>query len=102
MNPVAPMRRRAFLLAAPFWCVGLPGCGGCRRGRLSRRNLDQVEVGMTEDEVVGLLGPPVDALGSAGEAAGKKTMLWTAEDGEQGAVVFFENGKVVRKGSKGL
>ncbi len=96
------LRRKTGWLAAGIALLAL--LAGCASSRLTRANYDRVAVGMTEREVVEILGDPDENKGG-GIAIGDidasgRVMTW--ESGDRHAVVTFAQGKVVAKVQHGL
>jgi hypothetical protein len=76
------------LLAAAALALAIAGCGS----KINEENFARIEDGMTEQQVIDLLGTPTEsssmgALGVSGSAA-----VWM--DGEARISVQFVNGKV--------
>jgi len=80
--------QRPFVAAALALSLALAGCGS----KINEENFARIEDGMTEQQVMDLLGTPTEtssmgALGVSGSAA-----VWT--DGAARISVQFVNGKV--------
>lgn len=101
-----PCALYSLLLLTPV----LTGCGG---GKVSRSNYEKVHTGMTEEDVIAVLGPGKDVAATPpkdpkaprtpavpGLPANAKTTVW--QDGDRSIAVTFANGKVVQKKSTGF
>ncbi|MGP8051481.1 MAG: outer membrane protein assembly factor BamE [Desulfobaccales bacterium] len=71
--------------------AGLAGCGS----KISKQNFDQIKLGMTQEEVQGILGPPSEASGVEIPVFSGTMSKWT--QGDTIITVQFVNGKVVAK-----
>jgi hypothetical protein len=111
-SPLARFGLFAFTLAL---CVVVAGCGAGagRKSRVTKENFDKIKVGMSQDDVVDLLGKgqPVGDGGGAAAAVGvdisggqgpsnREEYTWT--DGDKSINVTFRKEKVVGKTEKGL
>jgi hypothetical protein len=109
LSKVSRPARIALVLMVAFY---LPGCG---KSKITKANFDSIQVGMTLEEVQGILGTGkkqegdgagvaaqfgVDVGVTAPRAKGPDEYVW--ESGEKKISVFFANGKVVNKNGKGL
>jgi hypothetical protein len=100
----APPSHRATLLFLVLFCVLIPGC----KDKLTQENMDKIKLGMSEDEVVAMLGKgrtassvsdvSSDLPGSlSGQVqnllnSGGECRKWSS--GRTILVVRFDNGKV--------
>jgi len=71
--------------------AGLAGCPS----KISKPNFDQIKLGMTQEEVQGILGPPSAATGLEIPVFSGTTSKWA--QGDMLITVQFVNGKVVAK-----
>ncbi len=71
--------------------ASLAGC----RSKISKHNFDQINLGMTQEEVQGILGPPSAATGLEIPVFSGTTSKWV--QGDMLITVQFVNGKVVAK-----
>ena len=71
--------------------AGLAGCPP----KISKENFDQIKLGMTQEEVQGILGPPSEASGVEIPVFSGTMSKWT--QGDTVITVQFVNGKVVAK-----
>ncbi|HEV3203525.1 MAG TPA: hypothetical protein VGY77_04040 [Gemmataceae bacterium] len=109
LSKVSRPARMALLLMV---ALILPGCGN---SKVTKANYDSIQIGMTLEEVQGILGTGkkeegdgagvaaqygVDVGVTASRAKGPDEYVW--ENGEKKISAFFANGKVVNKNSKGL
>ena len=85
-----PLLYRALL--AGLLIVGLIGCGG---SKITKENFDRIKLGMTQEEVQGILGPPTEATGVEIPMFSGTTSKWAR--GDTVISVQFVNGKVVAK-----
>lgn len=92
--------------------LALPGCGS----KINKTNANMVNVGMTEQEVFDLLGPPnettefnvpdlgaltgANASGMPGIPKGAKHSVW--QEDQKVITITFVNGKVIAKQASGL
>lgn len=86
----ATISRFTFLLASALVALLIAGCT-----RITQENFSRIETGMSEQQVISILGSPtesnsVDVLGISGTAA-----RWTGRDAE--ITVRFVGGKVALK-----
>ena len=71
--------------------AGLAGCPP----KISKENFDQIKLGMTQEEVQGILGPPSEATGLEIPVFSGTMCKWA--QGDTIITVQFVNGKVVAK-----
>jgi SmpA / OmlA family len=71
--------------------AGLAGCPP----KISKENFDQIKLGMTQEEVQGILGPPSEATGLEIPVFSGTMSKWA--QGDTIITVQFVNGKVVAK-----
>ncbi|MGD0828637.1 MAG: outer membrane protein assembly factor BamE [Desulfobaccales bacterium] len=71
--------------------AGLAGCGS----KISKHNFDQIKLGMTQEEVQGILGTPSAATGLEIPVFSGTTSKWA--QGDMLITVQFVNGQVVAK-----
>jgi len=71
--------------------AGLAGCPP----KISKENFDQIKLGMTQEEVQGILGPPSEATGLEIPVFSGTMSKWA--QGDTIITVQFFNGKVVAK-----
>jgi hypothetical protein len=71
---------------------------GCGNSNVSKENYEKIQLGMTEDQVVAILGPGEVLPRSVTEVA--KMMIWT--DGDKVITIGFDNGKVNFRGQRGV
>ncbi len=95
------MRKYTYFDHWRLWCrlllVGLliAGLAGCARSKITKDNFDKIKLGMTQEEVQGILGPPTEASGIEIPVFSGTMSKWA-----QGDIVIniqFVNGKVVAK-----
>ena len=79
------------LALAALVIAGLAGCPS----KISKGNFDQIKLGMTQEEVQGILGPPSEATGLEIPVFSGTTSKWA--QGDTIITVQFVNGKVVAK-----
>lgn len=103
MRRIKESARRVMILLFGMSCISMIGCEGCSRSKLTKGNFDRIQVGMTTKEVEDILGASQDTyVEGQSEAGTKSSSLWKDKEGEKAIIVFYEGGKVVRKGKKGL
>ncbi len=75
--------------------VFLLGVSACEKYRLNKDNFDKIEVGMTQEKVQSILGPPTESssVDIAGFSGTNSAWKW---DGNTISIQFL-NGKVVAK-----
>jgi hypothetical protein len=83
--------------------IGVSGCGGCDREKVTLKNWERIEVGMTREQVESFMGKPDDSgMNDLAPIGPEVVCLWKTPDKTKAIVVFYVDGKVVRKGNKGL
>jgi len=85
-----PLLCRALLVG--LLIVGLIGCAG---SKITKENFDRIKLGMTQEEVQGILGPPTEASGLEIPVFSGTMSKWAR--GDTVISVQFVNGKVVAK-----
>jgi hypothetical protein len=97
----------ALLLAV---CLMVPAC----KSKVDKAHYDQIKVGMTDDEVEKILGKGTkyqegDGGGMVGQVGvvlqdtrAKNVDAYTWESGDSQIIVYYRDGKVANKMSKGL
>jgi SmpA / OmlA family len=85
------LRGMGRLVLVALVIAGLAGCSS----RISKHNFDQIKLGMTQEEVQGILGPPSSATGLEIPVFSGTTSEWV--QGDTVITVQFFNGKVVAK-----
>ena len=80
------------VLLAGLLIVGLIGCAG---SKITKENFDQIKLGMTQEEVQRILGPPTAASGLEIPVFSGTMSKWAR--GDTVISVQFVNGKVVAK-----
>jgi hypothetical protein len=85
-----PLLCRALLAA--LLIVSLVGCSG---SKITKENFDRIKLGMTQEEVQGILGPPTEASGLEIPVFSGTMSKWAR--GDAVISVQFVNGKVVAK-----
>ena len=85
------MRGLGRLVLVALVIAGLAGC----RSKISKPNFDQIKLGMTQEEVQGILGPPSGATGLEIPVFSGTTSKWA--QGDTIITVQFVNDKVVAK-----
>ena len=86
----APLLCRALLVG--LLIVGLVGCSG---SKITKENFDQIKLGMTQEEVQRILGPPSEASGIEIPVFSGTMSKWAR--GDTVITVQFVNGKVLAK-----
>lgn len=82
--------------------VGVGGAVGENLGGVTMDKYNQIQTGMTYDEVAALIGGPGEEMGSS-EIAGHSTVIYTWSGfGLSNATVTFGNGRVISKAQIGL
>ena len=74
--------------------VALPGCGS----KVTKKNMEKIEAGMTFDEVKGILGKPAkteEGSVSLGDLTGEGKVCTWASDDKKIIVTFDKDDKVV-------
>jgi len=84
-----------FMALAVILSMGLAGCDGGSGGgkKATSYDYDKVTIGMTESELVGLLGKPTNSIDKADEAGRTTKMFWM----DSSIFVELTNGKVTSK-----
>jgi outer membrane protein assembly factor BamE (lipoprotein component of BamABCDE complex) len=85
---------RLFCLVLLAALVGA-GLTGCARSKITKDNFDKVNLGMTQEEVQQILGPPTEASGLEVLVFSGTTAKWVQDDST--ITIQFVNGKVVAK-----
>jgi hypothetical protein len=85
-----PLLYRALL--AGLLIAGLIGCGS---SKITKDNFDRIKLGMTQEEVQGILGSPTEASGIEIPMFSGTMSKWAR--GDTIITVQFVNGKVVAK-----
>jgi hypothetical protein len=75
--------------------AALLGAVGCAPSKVNKDNFDKIRLGMTQEEVQGLLGPPTEASGLEIPVFSGTTAKWV--QGETVITIQFINDKVVAK-----
>ncbi len=77
--------------------AGLLAAGliGCAPSKVNKENFDKIRLGMTQEEVQQLLGPPTEASGLEIPVFSGTTAKWV--QGDTIITIQFVNGKVVAK-----
>ena len=77
--------------------AGLLGAGltGCAPSKVNKDNFDKIRLGMTQEEVQHLLGPPTEASGLEIPVFSGSTAKWV--QGDATITIQFINGKVMAK-----
>jgi hypothetical protein len=114
--------RAPLVVVAVALCLAAAGCQG---GRVTKANADKITTGMSEQEVINILGQPTEnqevsagmpnvgaMLGGkeapgggnpfAGMGAGMKIRQCIWKEGDRVIVVQFMNGQVMQKVTQGL
>ena len=68
---------------------------GCTPSKVNKDNFDKVRIGMTQQEVEGLLGPATEASGLEIPVFSGTTAKWV--QGDTTITIQFVNGKVMAK-----
>jgi hypothetical protein len=89
---VIGLRLFCLVLLAAFLGAGLTGCAP---SKVNKDNFDKLRLGMTQEEVQGLLGPPTEASGLEIPVFSGTTAKWV--QGDTTITIQFVNGKVVAK-----
>jgi len=75
-------------------------CNGCGSSKVTKENYQQIETGMTKEQVIEILGKP-DQIVEQSPIGGMKVDLYTWNDigatGGKSISVFFQNDKVDNK-----
>jgi hypothetical protein len=71
-----------------------PNGGGRGLGKINKENFARVQLGMTEDQVRAILGPPTATFKDLAGRPNCKSMHFTQQGG---GIIDFENGRVVSK-----
>ncbi len=85
------LRGLSRLVLVALVIAGLAGCAP----KISKENFDQIKLGMTQEEVQGILGPPSEASGLEIPVFSGTMSKWAQRDTI--ITVQFVNGKVVAK-----
>ncbi len=85
-------RQIGLLLLVALLIAGLAGCAG---SKINKANFDKIKLGMTQDEVEKILGPPTESSGIEIPVFAGTMSKWT--QGDTTITVQFINGKVVGK-----
>jgi hypothetical protein len=72
-----------------------PGLAGCAGSKITKENFDKIKIGMTQEEVQAILGPPTEASGIEIPMFSGTMSKWV--QGDTVITVQFVNGKVVAK-----
>jgi hypothetical protein len=88
--PPSPRLGRALLVG--LLIVSLVGCAG---SKITKENFDRIKLGMTQEEVQRILGPPTEASGIEIPVFSGTMSKWA--QGDTVISVQFVNGKVVAK-----
>ena len=89
---VVGLRLFCLVLLAALLGAGLTGCAA---SKVNKDNFDKIRIGMTQEEVQGLLGPPTEATGLEIPVFSGTTAKWV--QGDATITIQFVNGKVVAK-----
>ncbi|MFI5355347.1 MAG: hypothetical protein ACHQX0_07015, partial [Desulfobaccales bacterium] len=95
------MAKRLKLAGVWLLCLAMlagllsPGLTGCAPSKVNKDNFDKVRLGMTQEEVQGLLGPPTEASGLEIPVFSGTTAKWV--QGDTTITIQLVNGKVVAK-----
>lgn len=68
---------------------------GCARSKINKDNFDKIKLGMTQEEVQQILGPPTEATGLEIPVFSGTTSKWV--QGDTTITIQFISGKVVAK-----
>lgn len=88
---------RAQLLVLALACLLVPACGGGKK--ITLEDFQKVQGGMSEPEVVALLGAPTEAKETASPLGNSKMMAWRS--GDQTYLVTLLDGKVIMANANG-
>ena len=88
------VRLRLFCLVLLAALLGA-GLTGCAASKVNKDNFDKIRLGMTQEEVQGLLGPPTEASGVELPIFSGTASKWV--QGDTTITIQFVNGKVVAK-----
>ncbi len=91
------LKYAGLVLLALFLVVGLLGAGltGCAPSKVNKENFDKIKLGMTQEEVQHLLGPPTEASGLEIPVFSGTASKWV--QGDTVITIQFVNGKVMAK-----
>ncbi len=89
---VVGLRLFCLVLLAALLGAGLTGCAP---SKVNKDNFDKIRLGMTQEEVQGLLGPPTEASGLEIPVFSGTTAKWV--QGDTTITIQFVNGKVMAK-----
>ena len=95
------MKRKGLLLCVGVVLVML-AVQGCSTPKATLSQYEQIENGMTEQEVVQIMGSPGEALMSMSLPAGTSKVLQWKNSETSGLFVGFSDGKVISKSQAGL
>ena len=82
---------------------GCRGCGDRDKDKISLYHWERVDVRMTKAQVEAILGAPYECGDrTAANDIPEVVCIWKSADTNKGIAVYFQAGKVVRKGKTGL
>lgn len=87
-------RKIAFFLALTM-IAGMLVLSGCTESKINKDNFDKIKLGMSQEEVQRLLGPPTEATGLEIPVFSGTTAKWVR--GDTTITIQFINDKVVAK-----
>jgi SmpA / OmlA family len=88
------LRLRGFCLAI-LMVLLIGSLAGCARSKITKDNFDRIRLGMTQEEVQQILGPPTESSGLEIPVFSGTTSKWIK--GDTLIQIQFFNGKVVAK-----
>ena len=86
------LRMFGLLILVGLLIAGLAGCAG---SKINKNNFDKIKVGMTQEEVQAILGPPTESSGLEIPIFSGTMSKWV--QGDTAITIHFINGKVVAK-----
>lgn len=104
MYPQSQLPRLLLLIPTLMICLCLTGCGS---GKITKENANKISTGMTEKEVIAVLGEPtvnqqttMPKVGGMEIGGSMRQCVW--KSGNRTITVQFMGGKVVSKMTTGL
>ena len=87
--------RLLYLLLLLLLGLAIALLSGCTGGKVNKDNFDKIRLGMTQEEVQRLLGPPTEASGVELPIFSGTASKWV--QGDTTITIQFVNGKVMAK-----
>jgi hypothetical protein len=89
------LQRLRLICLALLAALLISGLAGCTVSTINKDNFDKIRIGMTQEEVQGILGPPTESAGIEIPVFSGTMSKWVK--GDTVISITFVNGKVMAK-----